>query len=80
MTETIFGKNQFDVNFEILLQLMSHLLKCVCVQGGVKTYTAASHERAFEMLRLHSGAPMMSILILQSVVHAVCMIVFHKHT
>lgn len=33
-TETIFGKNQFDVNFEILLQLMSHLLKCVCVRAG----------------------------------------------
>ncbi len=51
MTETIFGKNLFDVCFDFLVWPMSHLL--TWRGAGFMTYTAASHQGANEMVWLH---------------------------
>ncbi len=65
MTETIFGKNVFDVY--LLTYLLTHFFSLAHANmevAGFMTYTAASHQGAIKMFWLHFwGAVMSSIFI-----------------
>ena len=62
MTETIFGKNLFDVYFNFFS--LAHVPSTNMEGAGLMTYTAASHQGVIKMFWLHFwGAVMTSIFI-----------------